>query len=58
MALDEIEAVLAHYVDTGGSKELQSFDAGYSSLAKGGSEATRRGDVELEPIVRSKSVLQ
>lgn len=55
---DEIEAVLAHYVETGGSKELQSFIARYSSLAKGGSEATRRGDVELEPMVRSESVLQ
>ncbi|MGH1416272.1 MAG: hypothetical protein ACRBB0_22480 [Pelagimonas sp.] len=58
MPLDEIEAVLAHYVNTGGSKELQSFVAAHSSLAKGGSEATGRGDVEIEPMVRSESVLQ
>ncbi len=54
----EIEAVLAYYVETGGSKELQSFVAAYSTSAKGGSEATRRGDVEIEPMVRSESVLQ
>ncbi|WP_299592648.1 hypothetical protein [uncultured Tateyamaria sp.] len=58
LPLDELEAVLAHYVKAGGSKELQSFVAAYSTLAKGGSEANRRGDVESGPMVRSESMLQ
>ncbi len=58
LPVDEVEAVLAHYVATGGSKELQSLVAGLSTSANGGSEATHRGDVELESMARSESALQ
>lgn len=68
MPVEEIEAVLAHYVETGGGKELQTFIKRYSSsvtnrsdpnrTAKGGSEATRRGGAEIKPRERSESVFQ
>lgn len=68
LPVEEIEAVLAHYVETGGSKELQTFIKQYTrsainrsapeGTAKGVSEATRRGGAEIEPMDRAKSVLQ
>lgn len=70
LPVDEIEAVLEHYVQTGGGTELQSFvservsSASISSAplgsepAKGGSEAIRRGDTEIDPVVRTDSVSQ
>lgn len=63
LPLDEIEAVLAHYVETGGSKELQSFVEQYDEPAptasdEGGSEAARRGGAEIEPMEMAESVLQ
>ncbi len=63
MPVEEIEAVLAHYVETGGSKELQAFvtqrtASTIKQSANGGSEATRRGDAEIETMDRAKSVLQ
>ena len=68
LPVEEIEALLAHYVETGGGKELQTYIKRYSSsainrsdpnrTAKGGSEATRRGGAEIEPMDRAKSVLQ
>ena len=61
--VEEIEAVLAHYVETGGSKELQAFvtqrtNSSSKQSANGGSEATRRGDVGIEVSDRSESVPQ
>ena len=63
MPVDEIEAVLAHFAVTGGSKELQSFIKQYDGPAPtasdaGGSAAARRGGAEIEPMDRAKSVLQ
>lgn len=68
MPVEEIEAVLAHYVETGGGKELQAFvtqrtHAPIKQLApegtdKGGSEAARRGGAEIEATDRARSVLQ
>ncbi|HDZ80302.1 MAG TPA: hypothetical protein ENH56_03530 [Roseobacter sp.] len=63
LPVEEIEAVLAHYVETGGSKELQAFVTQRSSssikrLANGSSEASCRGDAEIETMDRAKSVLQ
>ena len=67
LPVEEIEAVLAHYVETGGSKELQAFVERCSSpvtnrsaldrTANGGSEATCRGGAEIETS-RAKSVPQ
>ena len=59
--VEEVEAVLAHYVETGGNKELQAFvtqrtNSPIKKFANGGSEATRRGDVEIEVSDRSQSV--
>lgn len=68
MPVEEIEAVLAYYVETGGSKELQAFVKQRSRMEtnrlapeetdKGGCEATRRGGAEIKPCERSESVLQ
>lgn len=73
LPVDEIEAVLAHYVETGGSKELTDFvrerlasanrpstspDQPAEKTAKGGSEATRRGGAGIDPMVCSDSLLQ
>lgn len=63
LPVEEIEAVLAHYVKTGGSKELQAFvtqrtNSPIRQSANGGSEATRRGDVRIEVSDSSQSVPQ
>lgn len=68
MPVEEIEAVLAHYVETGGGKELRTYIKRYTrsasnrstpeGTAKGGSEAIRRGGAEIEAMDRAKSVLQ
>ncbi|WP_282048112.1 hypothetical protein [Sulfitobacter mediterraneus] len=58
MPVDEIEAVLAHYVRTGGSDALKAFVVDYQRSANGGSEAARRGGAEIEPIAMSERVLQ
>lgn len=58
MPVEEIEAVLAHYVRTGGSDALKAFVVDYQSSANGGSEADRRGGAEIEPMAMSESVLQ
>ena len=60
--VEEIEAVLAHYVETGGSKELQTFvtqrtNSSIKQLANGSSEAPCRGDAEIETMDSAKSVL-
>lgn len=71
--VDEIEAVLAHYVETGGSKELTDFvrerlasarqpstspDQPAADTAKGGSDATRRGGAKVDRLDYSEGVLQ
>ena len=61
--VEEIEAVLAHYVETGGSKELQAFvtqrtNSPIKQSANGSSEASCRGDAEIETMDRAKSVPQ
>ena len=48
LPVGEIEAVLAHYVETGGSEALQAVIRNQTGSANGGSAATRRGDVEIE----------
>lgn len=53
LPVEEIEGVLAHYVETGGNKELQAFvtrrtNSLIKQSANGGSEATRRGGAEIE----------
>jgi len=63
LPVEEIEAVLAYYVETGGSKKLQAFvmqrtTSLIKKLANGGSEATRRGDLGIEVSDRSESVPQ
>lgn len=63
MPVEVIEAVLAHYVEKGGSKELQAFvtqrtSSSIKQLANGSSEASCRGDAEIETMDRAKSVLQ
>lgn len=63
MPVEVIEAVLAHYVETGGSKELQAFvtqraNSPIKQSANGGSEATRRGDVGIGVSDSSQSVPQ
>lgn len=63
LLVEEIEAVLAHYVETGGSKELQAFvtqrtNSPIKQLANGSSEASCRGDAKIETMDRAKSVLQ
>jgi len=61
--VEEIEAVLAHYVETGGSKELQAFvtqrtNSPIKQLANGSGEASCRGGAEIETMDRAKSVPQ
>ena len=61
--MEVIEAVLAHYVETGGSKELQAFvtqrtNSPIKQSANGSSEASCRGDAKIETMDRAKSVLQ
>jgi len=63
MPVEVIEAVLVHYVITGGSKELQGFvtqraNSPIKQLANGSSEASCRGDAKIETMDRAKSVLQ
>lgn len=63
LPVDEIEAVLAHYVQTGGSKELQAFIKRYDGPAstasdEDGSEAASRGGAEIEALDLTESVLQ
>lgn len=58
LPLEEIEAVLAHYVETGGSMELQAFVKTYERSAHGGSGATRRGDAKVETLDRTEDVFQ
>lgn len=53
--VDEIEAVLAHYVETGGSDRLKAFVKDRTGRATpvtkpGGSAATRQGDVYVERL--------
>lgn len=57
MPVEMIEAVLAHYVETGGSKELQAFVT-QRTKSPIMSEATRRGDVGIEVSNRPESVPQ
>ncbi|MDF3416369.1 hypothetical protein HKX54_18020 [Sulfitobacter sp. M57] len=63
LPVEEIEAVLAHYIETGGSKKLQAFvmqrtNSLIKQSANGGSEANRRSGAKIETIDRAKSVLQ
>ena len=63
MPVEVIEAVLAHYIETGGSKELQAFvpqrtNSPIKQLANGSSEASCRGDAKIETMDRAKSVPQ
>lgn len=63
LPVGEIEAVLAHYVETGGGEAFQAFvrDRTGSATAEtkpGGSAATRRGDVEVETLNRFESAQQ
>lgn len=61
--VEEIEAVLAHYVKSGGSNELQAFvtqrtNSPIKQLANGSSEASCRGDVGIGVSDSSQSVPQ
>jgi hypothetical protein len=63
LPVEEIEAVLAHYVKTGGNKELQAFvtrrtNSPIKQFANGSSEAPCRGDAEIETMDSAKSVPQ
>tara|TARA_R110000787_G_scaffold16849_3_gene53048 strand:- start:302 stop:565 length:264 start_codon:yes stop_codon:yes gene_type:complete len=57
LPVEEIEAVLAHYVETGGSKELQAFVTQRTNSPIM-AEATRRGDVGIKVSNRSENVPQ
>jgi len=51
----EIEAVLAHYVETGGGTVHQAFVIDQTGSANDGSAATRRGGVEVEGLDKTSS---
>ncbi len=61
LALEEIEAVLAHYVETGGDPALRAFVSSRLRTPAqgddGGSAATRRGDKTHTVVNKIESVL-
>ncbi|WP_113913477.1 hypothetical protein [Roseovarius dicentrarchi] len=58
LPVEEIEAVLANYVQTGGTDALRAFVKDHARPANGGSAATPRDDVEVESLDQSEGTQQ